>query len=116
MAGPERRWNPDDPFVTDDQDCVVGLVCAPPHHAEWLAAGWEGGDNLFPLVAPSPEAFTADVLIYSRRGAGGIATRTATLPDEPPFVYLVSAGLGGTFSEAGATRRRVDIDDGTWNL
>lgn len=42
-----------------------------------------------PLVAASPEAFTADMLIYSRRGTGGVTTRTATLPDEPPFVYIV---------------------------
>ena len=89
MAG--SCWDSLNPFVTDDRGRVVGLACEPPHHAEWLADGWVGGLNLFPLVAASPESFTADVLVYThRRPDGTLVTRTAALPDEPPFVYLVS--------------------------
>ena len=87
----DSAWDSSGPFVTDDQGRVVGLACEPPHHAEWLADGWEGGVNLSPLVADSPETFTADVLVYTRTAPDGtVRTRTATLPDEPPFVYLVS--------------------------
>lgn len=86
-------WNPCDPFVTDADGFVVGLSCMPSHHADLLAAGWEGGGNLFPLVADSPEAFTADVLTYARDVPAGRQTCTATLADEPPYVYVVSEPL-----------------------
>ena len=78
-------WDPADPFVTDADGFVVGLKCAPPHHAALLADGWEGGDGLFPLVVPTPEAFTADLLVY--RHADG-RTLTLSLPETPPYAYL----------------------------
>lgn len=80
-------WDPADPFVTDPDGFVVGLKTAPPHHAELLAAGWGGGDNLFPLVVERPDHFTADLLVYSWGTGDGQQTRTAVLPDEPPYVY-----------------------------
>ena len=83
-------WDPTDPFVLDGDGYVVGLRCAPPHHAELLAVGWEGGHNLSPLVADAPERFTADVLVYTRGGGGARERLTAVLPDEPPYVYLLS--------------------------
>lgn len=77
-------WDSDAPFVYDADGFVVGLKCAPPHHAEMLRAGWEGGENLFPLVQETAEAFTADVLVYRR---GGGPARTFTLPERPPYIY-----------------------------
>ena len=86
MTLPEAApvWDTTDPFVTDPDGFVVGLKCAPPHHARLLAAGWEGGHNLFPLVADAPEHFAADVLVYTR----GEQTCTLVLTDEPPYGYL----------------------------
>ena len=77
-------WDPADPFVFDADGFLVGLRCPPPHHARLLAAGWEGGHNLFPLVADRPEHFTADLLVYTR----GNATRTLVLPEQPPYFYM----------------------------
>jgi hypothetical protein len=81
---PAPAWDPADPFVTDADGFVVGLKTVPPHHADLLADGWEGGENLFPLVAPTPEAFTADLLVY-RRADG--RTLTLSLPEAPPYAY-----------------------------
>ena len=83
-------WDPADPFVYDPDGFVIGLRCAPPHHARLLAAGWEGGENLRPLVAEAPERFTADLLVYTRGEGAARATRTAVLTDEPPYVYLLA--------------------------
>ena len=83
-------WNPLDPFVYDPDGFVVGLKCEPPHHAALLAAGWEGGSNLFPLVADRPEHFTADLLVYGKRDGNDQRTRTAILTDESPYTYLVA--------------------------
>ena len=87
---PDTDWDPIDPFVYDPDGFVVGLKCAPPHHAEMLAAGWEGGRNLFPLVADRPGHFTADVLVYTRDTSTGPRTQTAVLSDEPPYTYLLA--------------------------
>ena len=81
-------WNPTDPSVYDAEGFVVGLTCAPPH-ASLLADGWVGGQNLIPLVAPSPDAFSADLLVYRRAGP----TLPAALPDVPPFAFLFTWSL-----------------------
>ena len=83
-------WDPHNPFVTDADGHVVGLQCVPPHHACLLAEGWEGGRNLFPLIVEAPDLFTADLLVYTRGIGADRQTRTATLPDESPYVYLLS--------------------------
>ena len=83
----EAAWDAEDPFVTDADGFVIGLKCAPPHHAELLAMGWEGGANLFPLVAPTPEAFTADLLVYRRPNGSSHRTLTLRLTEAPPYVY-----------------------------
>ena len=80
-------WDPDDPFVYDADGFVVGLRCEPPHQADLLAVGWEGGENLFPLVRDRPEAFTADLLVYSRGHSR--ETITAVLSDSPPYAYTL---------------------------
>ena len=80
-------WDPADPFVYDPDGFVVGLKTAPPHHAELLAAGWEGGHNLFPLVADRAEHFTADLLLYSR--SANRETITAVLADDLPYTYTL---------------------------
>ena len=81
-------WDPADPFVLDADGFVVGLACAPPHHAAMIAAGWEGAANLFPLVADAPEHFSADLLVYTRGTGPTRETATFVLPDEPPYTYL----------------------------
>jgi hypothetical protein len=83
-------WDPTDPFVTDANGFVVGLSAAPPHHARLLAEGWEGGRGLFPLVAASPEAFSADVLVYRHARLG---TLTAVLSETPPYCYRLGRSL-----------------------
>ena len=82
-------WDPDDPFVLDAGGFVLGLRCAPPHHADLLAAGWEGGANLVPLVAETPEAFTADLLVYRRLDGSSHRTLILRLTEAPPYVYEV---------------------------
>ena len=83
-------WDPLDPFVTDPDGFVVGLKCAPPHHAELREAGWEGGKNLFPLVVDRPEAFSADVLIYTRTVNGSHKTKVTTLSEHRPYTYTLA--------------------------
>ena len=81
-------WDLADPFVTDADGFVVGLKCAPVHHAATISAWWTGGAGLFPLVADGPESFTADVLVYTRGSDMARETATFVLPDEAPYDYL----------------------------